>query len=492
MANPADQLGRLIRVNTSVSPGLRPLINDINNALREMDRRRSISTPDVVNDESARPSADLNEGRMIYVGGSTQEFQFSDGSVWNSIFTGGGGGTAPVNATYITITNDSTLTDERSLAVTSPITKSDAGANSAITLALDTAALGGTPALVLGTTQVEGGASTFITTDSTIALFDATTPAELAATAVHGSTAFAADAAHVHEWPTTLQSAANSKTLILTDDGSDMTLAWNLGILKFEDPASNGVQIERRLGIGSAPTSAQTLLVNEFLPQTSAFGYSLRFIATSNDSSNIGTATIIGCAGSAINVSGRSAKTRFIGTDTTVRINGTGYAPTSGNRGFRSILQFSGDDSSTILPYHRHFSNQTVQDNGTAVITDHVAFYADTIGQGTNRFSFYAVTDPSLFTAIGCAIVAKTGAYTLTDADHTVTCDTSGGAFTITLPALSGRLGRIYNVKNDGSSTNVITLDGDGSNIDGSPTATFSTLYMNLQVQGGASEWHIL
>ena len=90
-------------------------------------------------------------------------------------------------------------------------------------------------------------------------------------------------------------------------------------------------------------------------------------------------------------------------------------------------------------------------------------------------------------------IVAKTGTYTLTDDDHTVTCDTSGGGFTINLPALSGRLGRIYNVKNDGSSTNAITVDGNGAEtIDGFPTKVIIKLYANMQIQAGASEWHIL
>lgn len=48
--------------------------------------------------------------------------------------TGGGGGGAPTTATYITVSNNGTLTAERSLAVTDGLTLTDAGANSTVTV----------------------------------------------------------------------------------------------------------------------------------------------------------------------------------------------------------------------------------------------------------------------------------------------------------------------------------------------------------------------
>jgi hypothetical protein len=49
---------------------------------------------------------------------------------------GGGGGGAPDNATYVVISNDATLTNERALAVSGELTITDAGANSNVTLSI--------------------------------------------------------------------------------------------------------------------------------------------------------------------------------------------------------------------------------------------------------------------------------------------------------------------------------------------------------------------
>lgn len=67
--------------------------------------------------------------------------EFWDGSAW--VTPGGGGAGAPTNATYVTMTLNATLTNERTAAVTSPITLTDGGANNPVTWAFDqTVALG--------------------------------------------------------------------------------------------------------------------------------------------------------------------------------------------------------------------------------------------------------------------------------------------------------------------------------------------------------------
>ena len=61
------------------------------------------------------------------------------GTEWSVIFvsnTAGGGGGAPTNATYVTLTNNATLTQERALAVSSDLSLADGGANSSVTLGL--------------------------------------------------------------------------------------------------------------------------------------------------------------------------------------------------------------------------------------------------------------------------------------------------------------------------------------------------------------------
>ncbi len=64
------------------------------------------------------------------------------------------------------------------------------------------------------------------------------------------------------------------------------------------------------------------------------------------------------------------------------------------------------------------------------------------------------------------AVVTKTATYTATAEDHVILCDTSGGAFTVTLPA--GIDGTEYHIKKIDSSANAVTIDGFGpETIDG-------------------------
>jgi hypothetical protein len=85
----------------------------------------------------------------------------------------------------------------------------------------------------------------------------------------------------------------------------------------------------------------------------------------------------------------------------------------------------------------------------------------------------------------------KTGAYT-TDYGEVVRCDPTGGGFTVTLPsaAAAGAAGRQIIVKNASSSTNTITVDGDGSEtIDGSSTKTIATAYGTMNLVSDGANW---
>ena len=81
-----------------------------------------------------RPTSYLFLGRP-YFNTDTGQVEWWDGSAWVT-YSGGGGG-APTTATYVTMTNNATLTNERTLAVGSPITLSDGGANNPVTLDFD-------------------------------------------------------------------------------------------------------------------------------------------------------------------------------------------------------------------------------------------------------------------------------------------------------------------------------------------------------------------
>lgn len=91
------------------------------------------------------------------------------------------------------------------------------------------------------------------------------------------------------------------------------------------------------------------------------------------------------------------------------------------------------------------------------------------------------------------ATVAKTGAYTAAIGDHVITCDASGGAFTVTLPAASGVAGRIYHIKKTDSSGNAVTVDGNsGETIDGALTQVINVQYDSMMIICDGSNWHII
>ena len=63
-------------------------------------------------------------------------------------------------------------------------------------------------------------------------------------------------------------------------------------------------------------------------------------------------------------------------------------------------------------------------------------------------------------------VQSKTSAYTLLTSDAGVTCDASGGDFTVTLPDATKLKGREYFVQNAGTSgtVNIVASSGDGTN----------------------------
>jgi len=84
------------------------------------------------------------------------------------------------------------------------------------------------------------------------------------------------------------------------------------------------------------------------------------------------------------------------------------------------------------------------------------------------------------------AYVTKTGAYTATNADYVIDC--TSGTFTVTLPASSGRTGRILIIKNSGAGT--ITVDGNASEtIDGATTVTLAVQYGTIQIMSDGTNW---
>jgi hypothetical protein len=90
-------------------------------------------------------------------------------------------------------------------------------------------------------------------------------------------------------------------------------------------------------------------------------------------------------------------------------------------------------------------------------------------------------------------VVSKTAAYTATSAEDVILCSASGGAWTLTLPAAALHSGRHYAIKKTDSSTNAITIDGNGSEtIDGALTVALSMQYEALTLVSDGSNWSII
>jgi len=87
------------------------------------------------------------------------------------------------------------------------------------------------------------------------------------------------------------------------------------------------------------------------------------------------------------------------------------------------------------------------------------------------------------------AMQAKTGNYTAADGD-VVICDATGGAFTITLPAVAA--GAYVTVKKKDSSANAITVSPASGTIDGAASQLISTQYTSLDFISDATNWWLV
>jgi hypothetical protein len=100
--------------------------------------------------------------------------------------------------------------------------------------------------------------------------------------------------------------------------------------------------------------------------------------------------------------------------------------------------------------------------------------------------------------AAGRAVIAgtistKTTTYSATTADYILLADATGGAFSITLPAVATSSGCVLHVKKIDASGNAVTLDGNASEtIDGATTLAMSTQYQSYSIACNGSAWYVL
>jgi len=85
--------------------------------------------------DSAKGGVSADSGR-VYFASDTSTVYYGDNGTWDSLGTigSGGGGGAPTDASYVTISNDGTLSDERTINATGSLSQTDNGANNNLDL----------------------------------------------------------------------------------------------------------------------------------------------------------------------------------------------------------------------------------------------------------------------------------------------------------------------------------------------------------------------
>ncbi len=117
----------------------------------------------------------------------------------------------------------------------------------------------------------------------------------------------------------------------------------------------------------------------------------------------------------------------------------------------------------------------------------------------SNRLSIGAGTSPNSALTVGGSmslpIVTKSANYTLATDNHTVLCNSATGGFTVSLPAASGCVGRVYTVKKTSMDGNLIVIHASSGTdyIDGSSNQYLYAPYAYFTVQSdGVSSWNII
>lgn len=130
-------------------------------------------------------------------------------------------------------------------------------------------------------------------------------------------------------------------------------------------------------------------------------------------------------------------------------------------------------------------SGTTAQRPGTPVNADFR--YNSTLGLFEGYKGFWSPVG-----SLGGSVL-KTTTYTVTTDDDTVLCDTSGGAFTLTLPAAALSTGKKLIIKKVSSDVNDLTIDGNASEtIDGATTTSLNGQYSFIEIICDGSNWHVI
>lgn len=92
--------------------------------------------------------------------------------------------------------------------------------------------------------------------------------------------------------------------------------------------------------------------------------------------------------------------------------------------------------------------------------------------------------------AVTTALTSNT---TLTRSHRTVLCNSSGGTFTVTLPAAANSKYQIYEIKKIDTSGIDVLIDGNGAEtIDGDTTKSLNLQNEAITIQSNGTSWYII
>jgi hypothetical protein len=166
----------------------------------------------------------------------------------------------------------------------------------------------------------------------------------------------------------------------------------------------------------------------------------------------------------------------------------TFFVQTQLNSGFVTPLDFSPSVSgNTIAP---RINSSSISPSGVTAGTYGDATHVGQFTVNSSGIITAAADIPITFAGLSLAITTKTNNYTINPSNYTVLGDTTGGDFTIKLPASPGT-GDIYVVKQI-AAVGILTLDGHGNNIDGAATIPMGVQYLAYTVQYNGTEWSII
>lgn len=248
------------------------------------------------------------------------------------------------------------------------------------------------------------------------------------------------------------------------------------------------------LGIGTTSPSAKFHIHNDVSGSDSAF------VVTAAGNVGVGKtnpASKLDVLGGTIRAGLASGQTTFVGADgSNVGYIGTVQAiPLQIRPGGSSIVSF---DNNGNIGFGSNFNNTTKPEEIVHINAGNDSLQIDNLASGS--LDNVLMHDPTTGKVV-TGTIASVNAYNITSISSTTTigssvdvvfCDASGAGFTVTLPTAVGNDGKQIKIKKAESSTNVVVVDGNGTEtIDGSATKSLNTGWQQVVLISDGSNWYI-